>query len=50
MFLLCRKGEVKKLESITDSQEDEISALRDKFDDREEKYKAMETTLQNTYM
>lgn len=41
--------ESKKLEQVTDSQEDEISSLKEKLDDMEEKYKAMESTLQNCY-
>ena len=37
------------MEGITDSQEDEVSSLKEKLDDMEEKYKTMESTLQNTY-
>lgn len=42
-------AELQKLEGITDSQEDEISVLKEKLDDTEEKYNAMEATMQNAY-
>ena len=42
-------AEVKKLESLTDLQEDDVSRLKDKLDDMQERYKAMESTLQNAY-
>ena len=34
---------------MTDSQEDEITALKESIDDNDEKYKAMEATLQIAY-
>ncbi|XP_057311843.1 TATA element modulatory factor-like [Hydractinia symbiolongicarpus] len=43
------EAELQKLEGITDSQEDEISVLKEKLDDTEEKYNAMEATMQNAY-
>ena len=42
-------AELEKLERVSDQQEDENTGLKDRFDDMEEKYKAMESTLQNAY-
>ena len=41
--------QVKKLEMITDQQEDEISKIRDELDDAEDKMKGMQTTLDSGY-
>ncbi|XP_066917354.1 TATA element modulatory factor-like [Clytia hemisphaerica] len=43
-------GERQKLERMTDSQEDEITLLKEKFDDLVEKHEATETTLKSAYM
>ena len=43
------EGEVRKLEGITDSQEDEVSCLKDRLEDMEEQYKAIDSTLKNSY-
>ena len=41
--------QVKKLEMITDQQEDEISKLKDHLDDTEDKMRGMQTTLDSGF-
>ena len=43
-------AEREKLEKITDSQEDEITVLKEKLDDLVEKHEATETTLKSAFL
>uniref|UniRef100_T2MEW5 TATA element modulatory factor n=1 Tax=Hydra vulgaris TaxID=6087 RepID=T2MEW5_HYDVU len=42
-------AEILKLQKMTDLQEDEITALKESIDENDEKYKAMETSIQVAY-
>ena len=48
--LFITTGQRQKLEKMTDSQEDEITVLKERLDDITEKNEATETTLKSAYM